>query len=390
MTETEIDKLREKFLEIVQEDEEKEQLKENLKDEFLKDEMVALLKSADVEPDKNLTKDDLSDEMLSEEFISKVEKEFSPPEEKEEITIKRKKGAIMDELLSPSRLFMKFRTGEYGTMEEFWEDLQKRIKSGFKDFKMPPQEYWETVEKEWKKKVQKIQKNINQLSETEIPQEDLEELNRLWKEFVKEMNLHLGEIPIELQLRKNKVIEIIKDHSQESKELIAEKDFKELYPLWFDMLEEVREELEEARDYMEDKEEDIYDEWEDFRDEFTMEIEAMAVEHADQMEDVDELWSSLSENFEEKLAKGFEEHDHIYRAFWQEVGREKPMMLKKFKEIREKVEKDYSNVVEDALESIKKGYEEMMAPVEREKDEEIDELKERIEELEKKLEEKED
>ncbi len=396
MTETEIDKLRKRLIETVDKDKEEGRLKEDLEDEFLKDEMVSLLKSGGIEPNKNWTKEELAEEMLSENFIEKIKEEFTPnEEEKEEIKIKGKesKMPIIDEMFSPSKMFMDFRKGEYESIEKFWEDVQKSIKSGFAEFKMPPQKYWENVEEQWKKKVRKLQKKIDALSETEIPQEELEELNQMWKGFTKEINLHVGEIPIELQLRKKKVLDIIKEHSEESKEIISEKerDIKELFPLWFDMIEMIREELEEARDYMEDKEEEIYDEWEEFNDEFTLKVEAMAVEHAENMEDVNEIWSSLSENFEKKLAEGFAEHDHIYKAFWEEMGREKPIMFKKFEEFRKKIEKDYSGMVENALESIKSGYEEMISPVEteavKEKEEEIEELKKRIEKLEKKLEE---
>ncbi|MEF8873397.1 MAG: hypothetical protein V5A88_01860 [Candidatus Thermoplasmatota archaeon] len=395
MTETEIDKLRKRLMDTVEEEKDEDRLKEDFKDEFLKDEMFSLLKSADMEPNTNWTKDELAEEMMAEDFMEKVEEEYTPNEEEEEIELKGKKSKvpIMEDLFSPSKMFMNFRTGEYDSMEEFWEDLQESLKGGFDEFKMPPQKYWEEVEEEWKKKVRKLQKNIDELSDTEIPQEDLEELKQMWKDFVKEMNLHMGEIPIELQLRKKNVLEIIKEHSEESKEILSEKerDLKELYPLWFEMIESIKEELEEARDYMEDKEEEIYDEWDMFKDEFTMEVEDIAVEHAENMEDVDEMWSSLSESFEKKLAEGFGEHDHIYKAFWEEMGREKPIMFQKFEEFRENVEKDYSGMVEKALDSIREGYEEMISPVEKgtvkEKEEEIEELKERIEKLEKKLEE---
>lgn len=393
MTEKEIDNLRKKFLDAVEDEEEDEKLIKDLEDEFLKDEMIALLKCADIEVKKNWTKYDIAEKMLSKDFKEKIKENFSPPEEEEDIEIKKRKDKIplLDDFFSPSKLFMNFSKGEYDSIEGFWEDLQKEIKGGFEEFKFPPKRYWERVEKDWKKRVRKIEKNLEELSDTEIPSEELDELTDLWKGFVKEMNLLLGEIPIELQLRKNKVLEIIKDHSEESKEIISEKerDLKELYPLWFDMLEKTRGELEEARNYMENKEEEIYDHWEEFKEEFTLKMEKMAVEHADKMEDVERLWSSLSENFEKKLAEGFAEHDHLYKAFWEEMGREKPLVLKKFEEVREKIEKDYSQVVEQALESIKKGYEEMVSPAEEEigKEEEIAELKKRIEELEEKLEE---
>ncbi len=393
MTETELDKLRERFLDIAEDGEEKKNLEDDLRDEFLKDEMVALLESAGIETKANWTKDELSEKMLSDSFIERVVEDFTPPDDKVRASVKRKKMGLsfFEDMLSPSKLLMNFKSGEYGGIEEFWEDLQKELRSGFGEFKLPPQKYWESVEKEWKEKVRKIQHNINELSETEIPQEEIEELNKLWKDFVKEMSLHLGEIPIELQLRKKKVFGMIQEHTDESKEIISkrEKNLKELYPLWFDMVEDIRQELEDTRNYMEDKEEMIYDQWEEFKGEFTTKVEALAVENADKMEKVDKLWSSLSKNFEKSLAKGFEKDHHLHEAFWEELGREKPLMFNRFEKIRKKLQDDYYQMAEQTIESLKQGYEEMTTLEEKdeEKDKEIAELKKRIEELEKKLEE---
>ncbi len=382
---TDIDKLRKRFISTYDEEKEEDGLKEALDDEFLKDEMLALLKDAGVEAKSTWTKNELAEKIISEDIQEEIE---ADEEEKSEVESGEEKGS-MEDLFSPSKLLMTFTSGDTADMEEFWEDLQEEVEKGFKDFRISPQKYWEDVEEMWKERTRKFQKNIDALEDTNIPREEVEKLNELWKGFMKEMNLHLSEIPIELKLKKDNILDIIKDHSKKSRRMIANpnEDLKDLYPLWFDMVEEIREELEDARTFMEDREEMVYETWDEFKEEFTEELTAMAVEHAGEMEGMEEMWSSISEEIEERLAKGFEEHDHLYEAFWKEMGKEKPEMLKKFEELREKIEEDYTGMIEKALDSVKEGYQDMLAPTRKEKEEEIEELKERIEELEEKLEE---
>ncbi len=382
---TDIDKLRKRFISTYDEEKEEDGLKEALDDEFLKDEMLELLKDAGVEAKSTWTKNELAEKIISEDIQEEIE---ADEEEKSEVESGEEKGS-MEDLFSPSKLLMTFTSGDTADMEEFWEDLQEEVEKGFKDFRISPQKYWEDVEEMWKERTRKFQKNIDALEDTNIPREEVEKLNELWKGFMKEMNLHLSEIPIELKLKKDNILDIIKDHSKKSRRMIANpnEDLKDLYPLWFDMVEEIREELEDARTFMEDREEMVYETWDEFKEEFTEELTAMAVEHAGEMEGMEEMWSSISEEIEERLAKGFEEHDHLYEAFWKEMGKEKPEMLKKFEELREKIEEDYTGMIEKALDSVKEGYQDMLAPTRKEKEEEIEELKERIEELEEKLEE---
>ncbi|MBS3815986.1 MAG: hypothetical protein KGY76_00285 [Candidatus Thermoplasmatota archaeon] len=382
---TDIDELKERFLDRYEEDKSKEELQNDIKDEFLKDEMVDLVESAGIEVKSGWTKDDLSEKMASGDFrenISAKKKGTGGAEEKSSIK----------DMLSPSKLLMTFATGDSKDMENFWEELQKEVMKGFEDFEITPQRYWKDVEKEWKERSRKLQKKIEELAGEEIPEEDVDELMNLWKGFVKEMNLQLGEIPIELKLRKDNILNTIKKHTNKSKKMIAnpEEDASELYTLWFDMLEEIREELEEARNFMEDREESIYELWEEFRKDFTEKLKDISTEYGgEEIENLEKFWDVLSEDFEAQLSEGFEEHDHLYEAFWKKMGKEKPKMLKKIEEFREETLEDYSGIVEKALDSFKETYEEMVVPSRKKKEEEIKELKDRIDELEQKLEEQE-
>jgi len=384
----EIDDLRKRFIRTYDEEKKDEEIKDALDDEFLKDEMQELLKSVGVETDSTWTKDDLSDRMISKAFYEELKAEVEK-EQKSEVD-SEEEDEYMEDIFSPSKLLRGFASGDAGDMEEFWESIQKEVQKGFKDFRLSPQKYWKDVEELWKERSRKFQKSIEALEDTKIPQEEVDELNELWKAFVKEMNLHLSEIPIELKLKKDNILDIIKDHSKKSRRMIANpnEDIKDLYPLWFDMIDEIKKELEETREFMEDREEMVYETWDEFKEDFTDQLTSMAVEYAAEMEDMEDTWSSISEDIEQRLAKGFEKHDHLYEAFWKTMGKEKPMMFKKFEELREKMEKDYTGMIEKALDSVKEGYEDMLAPGRKEKEKEIDELKERIEELEKKLEEK--
>lgn len=385
---TDIDDLRERFMKTYDESKDQGELKEIMDDKFLKDEMQDLLTSVGVEVKSTWTKDELSEKMVSEDLYKKIEIEEEDIEKSSDVEAGEEK-AFLDDILSPSKLLRSIALGDTTDMKKFWEDLQKEVEKGFKGFRISPQKYWEHVEEMWKERTRKLQKNIEELEDTNIPQEEVEKLNDLWQGFIKEMNLQLAEIPIELKLKKDNILDSIKDHSKKSRRVIANpsEDIKDLYPLWFDLVEDIREELEDARSFMEDREEMVYDTWDEFKEEFTDELTTMAVEYTSEMEEIEDMWSSISTDIEKRLTEGFEEHTYLYEAFWKEMGEDKPMMLKRFEELRAKIEKDYTSMIEKALDSVKEGYSEILAPHREEKEKEIKELKERIEELEEKLEE---
>ncbi len=379
------DELLERYLKVYEMKEDADDLLEELKEEFLKEEMEEIFEKCDMEVKTGWTKDEMAEEMLSEDFYEKVVTILKPSEEKKEEKSEKRKSVF-----SPSEFLkgidLDFSEKDY--MKKFWRDLQKEAETGLEDFKISPEKYWLEIEKMWKEQSEIIQKNIERLAKTKIPEDDVEKLKNEWNKFTQEMSFHLKEIPIEIELKKNSISGIIEKHTDESKEIMSdsERELRELYPLWFDMVKKVREELEEGRNVLENKEEELYDTWENFSNTISEELEELSEEYP-AADDLLDKWNLISKKLDVKISKVPEKHDHIYRDFWESLGKKRPKLARKIEEITEKTEKDYMNMIEDALEPIRETYEQMIKPDKKKKDE-IKELKERIAELEKKLDEK--
>ncbi len=381
------DNLFERYLETRKKTEDEEELIERLNVEFLKDEMEDLLEEVGVEVKSSWTKDEIAEHMISDEFFEKVKEEAGSGEESgaEEVEVKFTGEEKGESLFSAEKLLKGFDMASTRHIQKFWEDLQKEVDKGMKDFKISPETYWKEVEKLWKERSSEIQKSIERLAATEIPEEDLDDLKEEWQDFTKDMSYHLKEIPIAIELRKNAISDIIESHSDKSKKIIEDPDKKmrDLYPLWFDMVNEVREELEEGRNELEDMEEELYETWDEFSDNITEKMKELAEEHSEEGGEMLEQWSEISEEVDEKLSKVPEKHDDIYKEFWKNLGSKKPMLSKRIEEL---TKRDYEDMIGDFFKPMRDTFEKMIGTTER-KEEEIDELKERIAELEKKLEE---
>ncbi len=377
--------LYERYLEVYDKEEDKDEIREILKDEFLKDEMEDLLASLDIEIQTGWTKDDMADQMLSVDFYEVVKGRLGKyGEEKEE-----SEPEVKEEKFEPSKFFEGFTSEGPRYIKKFWEDMQKEVDKNLPGFKISPEKYWLEIEELWEEQSQVIKKNIERLARTELPDEDVDRLKAEWNKFSEEMNFHLKEIPLEIELRRETLNEIIEEHTEESRKIIADTDRKirELYPLWFDMIKDIREELEEGRSSLEDKEEQLYDTWDEFSGTISEELKKMAEEN-ETAENLLKKWSMISDRIDEKISKVPEKHDDIYRDFWENLGKEKPKLAKKIEELSEFTERDYMESIENLLEPIRSTYEKMIKPKETEKDKKISDLESRIAELEEKLEEK--
>jgi len=379
----EVEELYERYLEVYDEEEEDDKLMEEFKNEFLRDEMEELLESLDIEIESDWIKDDMAYKMLSTDFYERVKEIVGEtPEEGEKVEVKTEKG------FTPTKVFGDFGIGTPSYIKKFWKEMQKEVDKNLSDLKISPEKYWIEIEKMWEEQSEVVKKNIEMLAKRELPEEDVEKLMSEWEDFTEEMNFHLREIPLEIELRRESISDIIEEHTEKSREIMAdpEKKLRDLYPLWFDLVKEVREELEDARNRLEDKEEALSDTWDEFSESITKELRELAEEH-DEAKKLFEKWDLISDKLDKKMAKIPEKHDDIYKEFWESLGRKRPGLAKKIEEFTELTEKEYMDRIENILEPIRSTYEKMIKP--KDEKEEIKELKDRIAELEKKLEEKE-
>ncbi|MFW5946158.1 MAG: hypothetical protein ACOCSJ_03040 [Candidatus Natronoplasma sp.] len=377
--------LYERYLEVYDEDEEDDKLMEKFKDEFLRDEMEDILESFEIELNSNWVKDDMASQMLSTELYKRVKDAVAESSEEEDETVE----TGSKEPSTSAKLFGDFDIGAPSYIKKFWKEMQKEVDKNLKDIKISPEKYWLEIEKMWEEQSEVIKKNIEMLAKTKLPEEDVENLKSEWEDFTEEMNFHLKEIPLEIELKRESISDIIEEHTKESRKIMAdpERKIRDLYPLWFDMIKEVREELEEGRNRLEDKEEELSDTWDEFSESITHELRELAEDH-DEAKKLLDKWDLISDKLDKKMVKIPEKHDDIYKEFWESLGRKKPKLAKKIEEFTEITEKDYMDRIENVLEPIRSTYEKMMKPKEKDEKEEIEELKERISELEKRLEEK--
>jgi len=377
-----VEKLYERYLEVYDEEED-DKLMEKFKNEFLREEMEQLLENLEIEIKSDWVKDDMAYKMISTDFYERVKGKVGESSEEKEVEVKKGQ----EESFAPTKLFGDFSIGAPSYIKKFWREMQKEVDKNLKDFKISPEKYWVEIEKMWEEQSKVVKKNIEMLAKKELPEEDVEKLKSEWKDFTKEMNFHLKEIPLEIELKRESISDIIEEHTEESREIMADPDktLRDLYPLWFDMVKEVREELEDARNRLEDKEEALSDTWDEFSESISQELRELAEEH-DEAKKLVEKWSLISDKLDKKMSKIPEKHDDIYKEFWESVGRKKPKLAKKIEEFTKLTEEDYIDKIENVLEPIRSTYEKMMKNKEKNEKEEIKELKKRISELEKKLE----
>lgn len=373
---TDIEELYERYVKIY---EEADELKEELKEGFLKDEMEELFNSLDIDYLTTWTKEDMVDEFISHDFYSKIKDEL---EEKHKVDIKFVKKE--EPGFSPSKILEALYMEESHYIKKFWENLQKEIDKGLKIFESSPKKHWEELESEWKERSEKLRKNIEGLSETKIPQKEVDQLTQEWKEAMEEMNEHLKSIPKEVEERKTNIMKILKDYAQRSKNIIGDpgEKLRKLYPLWFDMVKEVREELETGRDNIEKEEEELRKTWDKLSKDITQQLNKIKKNYDKALGEVPRMWRSLSNDIDRRMKELPERYLDVYESIWMDLGRKKPSVTKKLKELKERAE-EYQPIVDSVLESAKTTYKKLT----KTESEEIEELKRRIEELEKKLEE---
>lgn len=368
--------LYERYIKIY---ESSEDIIKDLQDELTKDEMKEIFEDLDFEFKDSQNKDKIAERMADEKFYEAV-KEKS---EEGEITIKVSKGKeeqTKEKLVSTYHILEELFQEESYNILKFWQNLKTDMDKGFKDIKSTHKKHMEEIQEKWGIKSDEFQK---ELDETDIPKEDLEELERRWEELLVEINESLKVIKTEIKSKKEDIKEIIYEYIGDSQRIIQDedKDMKDLYPLWFDMIKDVREEVEKSKETIEMEEIKMLGTWDELSTTIHKELKNLAEEHQEEAGQLMEIWVSISEDMDKLLEQIPDKYYDIYGEFWKKVRIKKPDIKDKIKQLS----KDYSELMKDPLKPIRATYKKLAKPS---KEEEIQELKERIAKLEKKLEEK--
>lgn len=399
---------------------EKDDLVSGLKSEFTKDEMKEIFENLEFEFKESQNKDQIAERMADKGFHDRVKKETEADEEvegekergeSEKIEIKESENTeetgeeselegdaievevaskTNDEDIAKEKLTSTLKTLEELVQEEsilikrFWKNLKKETDKGVKDITGVSKKYLDEIQDIWNIRTDKFQSDIDELKDTDIPEEDLKELRDRWQKLVKQVNQHLDEISDEIDDKKKVIKEIVYEYIGESQRIMEdeEKEMRDLYPLWFDMIGDIREELKSGRKNLEKKEEELLETWGRLSEKVRLEVMKLAEEHEEEAGELLNIWMSLKEDIDEKMEDLPKRYHDIYGKFWKDFGIKKRAPMKdKLMDMSEQ----YSDILQDSIKSIKSKYQRFVKPS---KEDEIEKLKERIARLEEKLDEK--
>ncbi len=355
--------------------EDSEDIIEDLKKEFTKDEMKEIFDDLDFEFKDPQTKDVIAERMADEKFYEAVKKDEG------EITIKFSKGKeeTKEKLISTMNILEKLIQEESQNIQKFWKGLKKEADKGLKDIKSTHKKHWDEIENKWGIKSDKFQKKLD---ETGIPKEEVEELEEKWEQLLNEMNSGIKDIRGEMKRKREDIKEIIYEYIGESQRIIQddEKDMRDLYPLWFDMIKDIRDEVEKSKDVLKVEEAELLETWEELSTKVRKEVKDLAEEHQEEADELLKIWISISGNMDKMLDQIPDKYYDMYSDFWKKTRIKRP-------DIKEKIiglSEEYSELMKDPLKPIRSTYEKILRPSK----DEIEELKDRIAKLEEKLEEK--
>lgn len=357
-----------------------EDIKSDLKEEFTRDEMQEIFEDLDFEFKGSQNKDQISERMADEKFYEAVKDKS----DEEEITIKVKKGEedTKEKLISTLNILQDLLQDESVTIKKFWKNLKKEADKGLEDVKSASRKHWDKIDEKWDLKSDRFQKHLDELEKSDIPDEELEELEERWGKITTQLDKRITDIREEMKGKKEDVKEIIYEYIGESQAIIEddEKDMGDLYPLWFDMVKDIRDELEVSRDALEEKEIELIKTWDELSTDLRKELKKLAKEHEEEMEELFKIWISISEDVDKLLEQLPDKYYDIYGELWKGLRKKRPEIKFRLKELSE----EYSELIKDPMKSIKTTYKKF---TKRSKDEEIQELKKRIAKLEEKLDE---
>ncbi|MFW5898740.1 MAG: hypothetical protein ACOCT7_02670 [Candidatus Saliniplasma sp.] len=357
-----------------------EDIKSDLKEEFTRDEMQEIFEDLDFEFKGSQNKDQISERMADEKFYEAVKEKSGEGE----ITIKVKKGEedTKEKLISTLNILQDLLQDESVTIKKFWKNLKKEADKGLEDVKSTSRKHWDKIDEKWDLKSDRFQKHLDELEKSDIPDEELEELEERWGKITTQLDKRITDIREEMKGKKEDVKEIIYEYIGESQAIIEddEKDMGDLYPLWFDMVKDIRDELEVSRDALEEKEIELIKTWDKLSTDLRKELKKLAREHEEEMEELFKIWISISEDVDKLLEQLPDKYYDIYGELWKGLRKKRPEIKFRLKELSE----EYSELIKDPMKSIKTTYKKF---TKTSKDEEIQELKKRIAKLEEKLDE---
>ncbi|MGM0406326.1 MAG: hypothetical protein ACQEQM_09335 [Thermoplasmatota archaeon] len=364
--------LHERYMKIY---EDSEDIIEDLKKEFTKEEMKEIFEDLNFDFKDSQTKDVIAERMQDVKFYEAVK------EQEGEITIKVSKGKEekKEKLISTLNILENLIQEESQNIQKFWKGLKKEADKGLKDIKSTHKKHWDDIEDKWGIKSDRFQK---ELDETGIPKEELEELEQRWGKLLKEMNSGLKDIRGEMKMKREDIKEIIYEYIGDSQRIIQDekKDMRDLYPLWFDMIKDIRDEVEKSKDVLKVEEAELLETWEELSTKIRKEVKDLADEHQEEADELFKIWISISEDMEKMLDQIPDKYYDMYSDFWKKTRIKRPDIKEKIMSLSD----EYSELMKDPLKSIRSTYKKILGPSK----DEIEELKERIAELEEKLEEK--
>ncbi|MFO7791353.1 MAG: hypothetical protein R6W73_00020 [Candidatus Saliniplasma sp.] len=378
-----MNELYERYMEV-HENAEDEELISDLKNEFTKEEMKEIFEDLEFEFKESQNKDKIAERMADKKFYEAV----TEKEEEGDITIKVSKDkseekseeGTKEKMVSTFNILEDLFQEESYNILKFWQNLKKEMDKGLEDIKNTHKKHMDKIGKRWDIKSDIFQE---ELEKTEIPKEDLVELEKKWKELHVEMSESLKEIRDEMKSKKADIKEIIYEYIGDSQRIIEdeEMEMRDLYPLWFDMIKDVREELETSKETLEIEEIKLLETWDELSTKIRKEVKDLAEEHQEEAGDLLKIWMSISEDMDKLLEQIPDKYYDIYGEFWKGFRIKRPDLKYKLMQLTE----EYSDLMKDPLKSIKSTYEKL---TKSSKEDEVEQLKERIARLEKKLEEK--
>jgi len=369
--------LYERYIKIY---ERSEEINKELQEEFTKDEMKKIFEDLDFDFKDSQNKDKVAERMADKKFYEAVKDKS----EEGDITIKVSKEMSKEE--TKEKLISTFGILEDMFQEEsynilvFWQNLKKEMDKGLKDLKTTYRKHLDEIEEEWDIRSSEFE---DELEKSEIPQEDLEELERRWEELIIEVNESVNNIQDEMKDKKEDIKEIIYEYIGDSQRIIEDEDLamRDLYPLWFDMIKDVRGKLEDSKGIIEKEEKKLVESWKELSKNVRKELKQLTEEHQKEAEELLKIWISISEDMDKLLEQIPDKYYERYGELLKQFRIKSPDLKFKIMELTD----EYSDLLKDPLKPIKSTYKKFTKST---NEKEIEELKDRIARLEKKLEEK--
>lgn len=372
--------------------ENREELKEHLLDSMLKKEMVQFAEDQKLDVNPNWTKDKIADEMVDPNLQNKLLEEV--PIERPEKGETEEFGRLAPESFTPGKrealrpftqMFTEPLTRTYDSSSEMWKALTADVDENIRKFTDRYTGYWEDLESVWSDRAKEFQENINQLRESQVDVEDYKELSVVWRNFYNKMSARFLRISNSVKKRQGSLREKIDEYNERAQEVVeeGEPDMTELYGLWFDMANDIREEMFKIREDIETGQEELNETWTRFSKKTVEMLENMQDMRNEQVKNLFTAWKQNFEFMNDTLERGFEDYRKTLETFW-ESPRERitEIMMETTKDLKD----NYAALLENSINMMNRNYKNMFKrTVPNVNTDELKDLKRRISNLEDKI-----